>query len=219
MKRIAVVGYKGKMGGAVFNQLKVKGFDVVGIDKEDSLEVLTNIDLVIDFGGAESSAISAKWCAKNGVAIIIGSTGQSDEQNEIIANASKNVAVLKAGNFSVGICMMKKMIGVLKDAKLSSICVFEKHHAQKVDCPSGTATELEKVIYENFGVKPQMLSERGGKEIGTHVIDFYFGDEVISVSHKAFSREAFVFGVVKAVEFMLKQNKAKMYCFEDVFDK
>ena len=113
MKRIAVVGYKGKMGGAVFNQLKVKGFDVVGIDKEDSLEVLTNIDLVIDFGGPESSAISAKWCAKNGVAIIIGSTGQSNEQNEIIANASKNVAVLKAGNFSVGIFMLKKFFASL----------------------------------------------------------------------------------------------------------
>ena len=103
MKRIAVVGYKGKMGGAVFNHLKTKGFAVVGVDKDDSLEDLSGVGLVIDFGGAESSAISAKWCEKNGVAIIIGSTGQTDEQNEIIESASKKVAVLKAGNFSIGI--------------------------------------------------------------------------------------------------------------------
>jgi len=219
MKRIAVVGYKGKMGGAVFNHLKTKGFAVVGVDKDDSLEDLSGVGLVIDFGGAESSAISAKWCEKNGIAIIIGSTGQTDEQNKIIESASKKVAVLKAGNFSIGIYMLKKMMGVLKDTTLSSICVFEKHHAQKVDCPSGTAIELGKVIYENFGIEPQMLSERGGKEIGTHMIDFYFADEVISVSHKAFSREAFVLGVVRAVEFMLRQSDAKQYCFEDIFDK
>ena len=108
---------------------------------------------------------------------------------------------------------------MLKDIEMSSICVFEKHHKNKVDEPSGTAIELASVVFENFGVNPQVLSERGGKEVGTHNIDFYFGDELISISHKAFSRDAFASGVLKAVEFLIGYYGVGMICFEEVFGK
>ena len=219
MKKIAVVGFKGKMGKVVYDTLKAKGFEVVGVGRGESLNNVGIVDLVIDFGSAESSVESVLWCKKNSVSIIIGSTGQNKEQNQKIENASQSIAVLKAGNFSFGIVFFKKIIEILKSVEMSSICVFEKHHEQKVDCPSGTAIELSKVVFENFGVNPQVLSERGGKEVGTHNIDFYFGDEVISVSHKAFSREAFASGVLKAVEFLIGYDDVGMIGFEEIFGK
>lgn len=219
MKNIIVVGYKGKMGGVVFDTLKKRGLQVLGKDASDKFDDFCDVSLVIDFGGAESSVESAKWCRQNGVKLIVGSTGQDEGQIKEIYEAGKVVPLVIAGNFSVGVLMMKKMIALMKNCEVDDVCVFEKHHKNKKDAPSGTAKELQ-VEVEKVVFKPvQMLCERGGQEVGTHSVDFYFGSEVLTLVHKAFSRDAFAGGVCLAVEFLKGVSTQGVFSFEDIFDK
>ena len=215
-KRIIVVGFKGKMGSLIFERLKRLGFDVVGVDLEDDINLVSYADLVVDFASAKSSVESALWCKNHRTSLIVGATGQTDEELKIIESASQKVAVCKAGNFSVGVAKMKQMLKLFEETRVDDCVVFEKHHKNKIDSPSGTAKEL-KLILENVTHKDvQVLCERGGKEIGTHVVDFYFGDELLSVKHQAFSRDAFVDGVIVAVQFMLKNKEIGMFDFENI---
>ena len=202
MKKIAVVGAKGKMGSVVCDALK-KDFEIVKIDIGDSLEFKQNIDLVIDFANSETSTKSVKFAVKNNISVIIGSTGQTKDQEKFIKDASMKIAVLKCSNFSIGIQIIKKIIQNILKFNIQDVAIFEKHHREKKDSPSGTALELESEISKNFGGKVQLLAERGGREIGTHKIDFYFGDEVISLEHKAFSRKAFADGVLLSAKFLI----------------
>lgn len=219
MKKILVVGHKGKMGSVVFDELAKNGFAVVGKDKEDEFSRPEDTYLVIDFGGAESSALSADWCRKNKIPLIVGSTGQNDLQMKFIEDASKVVPVVVAGNFSLGILCMKKMLEEMSYLDIEDVCIFEKHHKHKKDSPSGTSLEIEKVVRERLGISPQMLSLRGGCEVGTHSVSLYFGDECVEISHKAFSRKAFARGVVLAVGVMAKLEGSGLYSFEDVIRK
>lgn len=219
MKKMLVVGHKGKMGSVVFDELAKNGFAVVGKDKEDEFSKPEDIYLVIDFGGAESSALSADWCRKNKIPLIVGSTGQNDLQMKFIEDASKVVPVVVAGNFSLGILFVKKMIKELKSLDIEDVCIFEKHHRHKQDSPSGTSLEIEKVVRERLKISPQMLSLRGGCEVGTHSVSLYFGDECIEISHKAFSRKAFAQGVVWVVGLIDRLTDSGLYSFEDVMQK
>ncbi len=218
MKVVAVVGANGKMGRLVCEGLEGE-YDIKKIDIGDSLEDAGKLDLVIDFANAETSVSSAKFCAKNNIKLIIGSTGQTEKQLAEIEKASKVVPILKAGNFSLGIAWLKKTLASVAKLKAEDIIIFEKHHKNKKDSPSGTALELEKVIESFCGIKPQILAERGGKEIGTHSIDIYFGEEVITLKHQTFSREVFADGACLAVKFLLNQTIPKLYSFDNILDK
>ena len=219
MKKILVVGHKGKMGSVVFEELSKNGFAVVGKDKEDEFSRPEDTYLVIDFGGAESSALSADWCRKNKIPLIVGSTGQNELQMKFIEDASKVVPVVVAGNFSLGILCMKKMLEEMSYLDIEDVCIFEKHHKNKKDSPSGTSLEIEKVVRERLGTSPQMLSLRGGCEVGTHSVSLYFGDECIEISHKAFSRKSFAKGVILVVGLIDKLTDSGLYSFEDVMQK
>jgi 4-hydroxy-tetrahydrodipicolinate reductase len=107
----------------------------------------------------------------------------------------------------------------LKSLDIEDVCIFEKHHKHKQDSPSGTSLEIEKVVRERFGISPQMLSLRGGCEVGTHSVSLYFGDECIEISHKAFSRKAFAQGVVWVVGLIDRLTDSGLYSFEDVMQK
>lgn len=212
-KRIILVGSKGKMGQILTEILK-SDFDIVGVEKGDSIFDFSG-DLVLDFGLAESSVISAKYCEKHKIPLIVGSTGQSQKQIEAILNASKTVPVMFESNFSVGVAFLKRIIKIIAPIS-EDIFIIEKHHKHKKDSPSGTAIALMNCI-ENITQKPAIIfSIRGGEEIGTHSIDFYFGSEVLSVTHQAFSRKAFTSGVVQAVNFMTYQTQPKLYHFDEI---
>ena len=218
MKKVMVVGYNGKTGSVVFEELAKAGFVVVGKGRNDDFLNPEEIEVVVDFGGAESSVFSAGWCMKNKIPLVIGSTGQTTEQMQVIQSASDCVPVIMAGNFSMGIWFIKKMLKTFKCLSVDDVCIFEKHHKNKKDSPSGTSLELEKKIIEALKVKPQVLSMRGGCEIGTHTVSFYFGDECIEICHKAFSRVAFARGVVLAVKKIKNIDKTGLYSFEDIMN-
>lgn len=202
MKKIAIVGYKGKMGGLVYNSLK-EIYEIVGIGKDDRLENFSGLDLVIDFATAESSVQSAEYCLKHKTPLIIGSTGQTSEQNKRIDEISKSVVVLKRANFSCGIEAMKKMIDEVMLLLPEKIIITEKHHILKKDAPSGTAIELKNYIESSFKKKVQVKSIREGDEKGEHLVEFYFGDEKISIKHNVFSRNAFASGVKTVINNLL----------------
>ena len=218
MKTVAVVGANGKMGSLVCKKLENE-FNVAKVDVDNSLNDFSNLDLVVDFANGSSSANSAIYCEKNGVPLIVGATGQTDQELSFIEKASKAVPVLKAGNFSVGILLLKRLLTEVLKVGGQDVVIFEKHHRGKVDSPSGTALEIAKVVESQTNKAPQILAERGGKEIGTHAANIYFGDEVISLKHQAFSREVFADGAVLAVKFLLNQTSPKLYDFDDVFKK
>ena len=214
--KIAVVGANGKMGKLLCEKLSDK-FDVLKITRECKLDK-QNICLVVDFASAESSVESAVWCAKHKVPLIVGSTGQTNFQKDEILKASEKTPILIAGNFSVGILLLKKLLKTVDFELVEDIVIFEKHHKNKKDKPSGTALELENLIRSKTSRHADVLVERGGKEIGTHKIDLYFENELISIKHQAFSRECFTDGVLLAVEFMFQQKERKLFSFEDVFN-
>lgn len=215
MNRIAVIGYKGRMGSIVFEQLK-DSYDLIGIDKNDNLDLAINADLVIDFSSGENSLKTAEWCAENKIPLIIGATGQNKNELNLIKTLSNQIPILKAGNFSLGIAKIKQILSCFNSFKFENIYICEKHHKNKKDCPSGTAIELKNFISEKFNTNVEILALRGGEEIGMHEINLYFDSELITISHQAFSRKAFVRGVMLAVNYMLEQTHAKMYCFEEI---
>lgn len=212
-KRIILVGSNGKMGQILTNFLQ-SDFDIIGIEKGDNIFDFFG-DVVLDFGSAESSVISAKYCEKYKIPLIVGSTGQSQKQIETILNASKAIPVMFESNFSVGVAFLKRIIKIIAPIS-EDVIITEKHHKHKKDSPSGTAIALKNCI-ENITQKSAIIfSIRGGEEIGTHSIDFYFGSEILSFSHQAFSRKAFASGVVQAVNFMTLKTQPKIYHFDEI---
>lgn len=213
--KIAVVGANGKMGKLVSSAL-ANEFEVIEIDIGDDLNLANESKLIIDFSTGKNSASTARFCRKHKIPLIIGATGQNeDEINEII-ETSKVIPVVKAGNFSLGISLLKSMCSKFLCVNSENIIILERHHKNKVDAPSGTALELEKDLRCKGSSNISTHAIRGGAEIGTHEIDFYFGDELMSVTHKAFSRMAFVRGVLLSVDFIKNCSDAKLYTFDDV---
>ena len=214
--KIIVVGSKGKMGSVVVEYLKKQGYIVSEIDKDDALETQSS-DLVIDFSVAANTIFVANWCKENNIPLIVGTTGHNERQQKELEEISTYIPIFKAGNFSIGIAMIKKCLNLLIDENIMEITVCEKHHRNKKDTPSGTAVELKTLIENNWNGKVEVLAERGGKEVGEHVINCYFENEVVSLKHVAYSRECFADGVLIATKFMLRNTETKMFSFDDVF--
>lgn len=213
--KIGLVGFKGKMGSVVFEKLKNAGYDVWGITKGDDLEILKSTHLVVDFSTAEASVETAKWCEKNNIKLIIGATGQSDYELMMIKRISEKIPILMSGNYSIGIALLKKSLKNILNGLEQNIVIYESHHKNKIDKPSGTALMLENELKKLTNAKIEILSERGGMEVGCHKVNVYYENEMISVSHKAYSREIFALGVLEAVEFMFGVKDAKLYTFDD----
>lgn len=213
-KKIIIVGSKGKMGLAASEILK-NYYEIIKIDKGDEMGDF-GAEMVIDFGSAESSVASAEYCFKKRIPLIVGSTGQSESELEKIRQVASVAPLLICSNFSMGMVLVRKCIETILSVDDLDICIFEKHHKNKKDSPSGTALSLEKFIGEHTNSKVQILAERGGEEIGTHKLDFYFGSELVSISHQAFSRKAFADGVKMAVDFMMQNTSPCEYNFDEI---
>ena len=203
MKKIAVVGYKGKMGRPIFLALGEK-FDLVGVGRENCLDEFNDLDLVIDVASGASSLLSAEYCLKHNIPIIIGSTGQSLEENERIEKIAQQIKVIKKSNFSIGFEMFESMIDNILKYNPETIEIIEKHHVNKKDSPSGTALELKRDIQEKCNKEVKITSIREGDEKGEHIIKFKFKNEEISIKHNVLSRQAFVIGVINVAKSLLE---------------
>ena len=228
--RIGVAGALGRMGQAVARVVDEReglvlaarfdreaGPGLVGRD-----EALGLCDVIIDFTSGEASAALARAAAeRGGPALVIGSTGFTPEAEAEIAQAARRIAIVRSGNFSLGVNMM---LGLVRraaralDAEAYDIEVFEAHHRRKVDAPSGTALMLGQAAADGRGTDLGQASVRvrdgitgareagsigfsvmrGGGIVGEHSVVFAAEDEILTFSHSARDRGLFARGAVAA---------------------
>ena len=193
-------------------------------------------DVVIDFSVAAAVDGLLDYCGEHRVPCVLCTTGLSEGQLEKVRETSGKVAVLKSANMSLGINMLLKL---LKEAAQTlspagfDIEIVEKHHNQKVDAPSGTALALADSVNERMGGKFEYVYDRskvrekreakqigisavrGGTIVGDHDVIFAGPDEVVTFSHRAYSKAVFGKGAVEAAKF-LKDKPAGMYDMADV---
>lgn len=249
MIRVIMHGCNGRMG-QVISGLIAADADVelvAGVDAHDDghnpYPVFGEIekcdveaDCIIDFSAAPAVDKLLDYCVDKKVPCVLCTTGLSEEQLAKVAEVSKEVAILKSANMSLGINLLIKMLkeatGVLAPAGYD-IEIVEKHHNQKLDAPSGTALALADSINEELNGEYEYVYDRstrrekrpdkeigisavrGGTIVGDHDVIFAGMDEVITFSHTAYSRAVFGKGAVQAAKF-LAGKPAGMYSMADV---
>lgn len=221
----------------------VAGIDITDHITTNNYPVFTDIeacnvdaDVVIDFSSAKAIDKLLDWAGKKNLPIVLCSTGLSEEQLNSVKEYSKKTAVLRSANMSLGINLLRKVLkevaGVLSPAGFD-IEIVEKHHNQKIDAPSGTAIALADSINEEFNgefnyvydrsqVRQKRDSKeigisavRGGSIVGEHEVIFAGQDEVITITHTAYSKALFGKGAVEAAKF-LAGKPAGMYDMSQV---
>jgi len=261
--KIAILGAAGRMGRALIATIAaMPGASLsAAIDRAEAAElgldagalaglaplgvtVTSNLaaalamsDVLIDFTRPEGTLAALAACCAAGKPIVIGTTGFTPEQKALIAEASGEIAVCQAANFSVGVNVLLKLVEdaarTLGDAY--DVEIVEAHHRHKVDAPSGTALALgeaaavglqrnlrEVAIYGREGHTGARQTEtigfatvRGGDVIGDHTV-MYLGDgERVELTHKASSRGNFAGGAVRAA-LWLADRPAGSYSMRDV---
>jgi len=242
MTRIAINGSKGKMGQALIeaiNSSSQSDFGA-GFDKGDNLiDSLKNFEVLIDFSRPEASLNALAVCKDAGKAMVIGTTGFTDSELELIGQASNEIPIVFAPNMSVGVNLTLKILET--SAKVigpdSSIEIIEAHHRYKVDSPSGTALKMGEVIanalgrdlsecavYGREGIEePRDMntigfsSIRGGDVVGEHTVAFFMDGERVEITHKASSRMIYANGAVRAANW-LSDKPSGLYSMQDVLE-
>ena len=242
MTRIAINGSKGKMGQTLIEAINLnENVDLgIGLDKGDSLNnSLEDFDVLIDFSRPDATLNALSICESSGKAMVIGTTGFSDDELEVIIQASKDIPIVFAPNMSIGVNLTLKLLET--SAKVigpdSSIEIIEAHHRYKVDSPSGTALKMGEVvanalgrnladcaIYGREGIdEPRDLNSigfssiRGGDVVGEHTVVFFMEGERVEITHKASSRMIYANGAVRAANWL--HNKPNgLYSMQDVLE-
>lgn len=193
-------------------------------------------DVVIDFSAAPAVDALLAYCVERKLPCVLCTTGLSEDQLAAVSKAAEQIAVLKSANMSLGINLLLKMLKeashVLADAGFD-IEIVEKHHNLKKDAPSGTALALADSINEEFDNSYRYVYDRsqvresrsrkeigisavrGGTIVGDHDVIFAGADEVVTFSHRAYSKAVFGKGAVQAAKF-LAGKPAGMYDMSDV---
>lgn len=192
--------------------------------------------VVIDFSLPDYSIESLNKAVQSQAAMVIGTTGYSDQQLEQIHEAAKHIPVILAANYSIGV---NSLIGLVKQATQllgdkADIEIFEAHHKHKKDAPSGTALALGEAVAEQKNQKLNDIAEwarhgesprkegnigfsvmRAGDIVGTHDVVFALNGEMVTLRHEAQSRQCFASGAVVAAKW-LQGKPAGLYGMQDV---
>lgn len=249
MTRIIMKGCNGRMG-KVISELVYNDENaeiVAGIDLKETTDngypVFTSFpacnvaaDVIIDFSSPVNIGEMLQYAQENQVPIVLSTTGLSEADIALVKEASKNVAILRSANMSLGVNTIMKVLkavtNVLVDADFD-IEIVEKHHNQKVDAPSGTALALADAINEvldqeytyNYDRSPVrekrkkkeigIAAVRGGTIVGEHEVIYAGIDEVIEIKHTAYSKAIFAKGAIQAAKFLAGKGPG-MYDMKDV---
>lgn len=223
MVGILICGISGKMGATVYGLLQTCGNAkaVCGVDinppENGSIsvyksfeEVKENIDVIIDFSSPAVLKSELEWAEKQGVSVVLGSTGYSEEQLRLIDEYAKKIAIFKTANFSLGVNLLMKLVRTCAEVlgDKFDIGIIEKHHNRKADAPSGTALMLADSANTDGKTIP-IHSVRGGTIVGEHEVIFAGDDEIITLSHSARSKKVFAAGAIKAAYFLAGKPAGK----------
>lgn len=266
MRRIAVMGAAGRMGKILVEAVQQRapltgltaaivrpGSTLIGVDAGELASlgrigvplsgkldaVADEFDVLIDFTLPEVMLNNLAFCRKAGKAMVIGTTGLDAAQKQLLAEASKDIAIVFATNFSVGVNLSLKLLDmaarVLGDD--ADIEIIEAHHRHKIDAPSGTALRMGEVIASaldrdlqkvavygregHTGVRERetigFATVRGGDVVGDHTVLFACEGERLEITHKASSRMTFAKGAVRAA-LWLDGREPGLYDMQDVLD-
>src|SRR6185436_18007964 len=258
---IAVAGASGRMGRTLIEAvmraegarlaaaLEQKGNSHLGRDAgelagapcgvkvtDDVAAGIRGCDVLIDFTRPEGTLAHVAVCARQGVKMVIGTTGFADDGRAKIMEAARTIAIAMAPNFSVGVNVMLRLLDVAARTlgKDYDVEIFEAHHRHKVDAPSGTALRMGEVvaqalgrdlrqsaIFGREGVTGERKSEtigfaalRGGDAVGDHTVMFLGTGERLEITHRAASRANYAQGALRSARFLM-EKKSGLYDMQD----
>ena len=263
MVKVAVCGAAGRMGKTILevcndtngveigaaiehSESPMIGMDAgeqAGIGKlgvpiaEDITSVADQFDVLIDFTFAASVPNNVEQCRTNGKKMVIGTTGLSDEQKNIVLKASEEIAIVFAPNMSIGVNLCFKLLEMTASVlgEDADIEIIEAHHREKKDAPSGTSLRMGEVVAHSLGrdlrecaiygreghtgVRDKKTigfeTIRAGDIVGEHTVMFATTGERVEISHKATSRKTFASGAVKAAQWVCEKNSG-LFDMQDV---
>jgi 4-hydroxy-tetrahydrodipicolinate reductase len=250
---ITVTGALGRMGRILIKRISknknLKLFSLTDIKsgkiinriktQKNNLEAFKKTDVIIDFSRPKASLEILNYAKKLKKKVVIGTTGFTKQQNNLIRKYSKKIAIFKSGNMSLGINLLEYIVKILskKIPNDYHIGINDNHHERKVDYPSGTALMLANAVSKGknknldsikgkvFLNKKSNLQKnkinffvtRKGNTIGKHSVLFNNKVENIELKHVAFSRELFADGALNAAIWISKKNKG-LFNMQDMFD-
>ena len=256
MKKInlAITGCMGRMGQQLIKSSKAnKNFKIVSLTEnrvinKNIMGIRPNLNtenafkkanVIIDFTVPKCTLEVLKIASKLKKRIVIGTTGFNKKEENIIKKYSKKIPILKAGNMSLGINLLMYLTEIASKSLNNNFLtkVFEVHHKNKKDHPSGTALMLGNGIavgknkdfyklmgkkYLNkksfpYGKKINFNSLRKGSVIGKHEVSFSNGKEIVSLNHEAFDRALFAEGALTAARW-IKGKKSGLYSMRNVLN-
>ena len=251
---IGVTGCMGRMGQQIIKTIKSdKNFKLVtltedkkinkkinGIKIEQNTELaFKKTNLIIDFTTPKCTFQILKIAAKLKKKLVIGTTGFTKKEENLIKKFSKKIPILKAGNMSLGINLLMYLTEIASSSLGKNFLskIYEIHHKHKKDYPSGTALMLGKGIavgkkknfysligkkYLNkknfpYGSKINFNSLRKGEIIGEHEVKFSSGKEIITLNHEAFDRALYSEGALSAAKWLMSK-KPGLYSMRDLMN-
>ena len=250
---ITITGALGKMGKILIKRISknknlklfsltdVKSGEIInGIKtQKNNLEAFKKTDVIIDFSRPKASLEILNYAKKLKKKLVIGTTGFTKQQNNLIKNYSKKIAIFKSGNMSLGINLLEYIVNILskKIPNDYQVGISDDHHKMKVDFPSGTALMLANAVSKGKNKNLELIKgktflnkkgnlqknkinffiTRKGNTIGKHSVLFNNKIENIELKHTAFSRELFADGALSAARWISKKNKG-LFNMQDMFD-
>ncbi len=216
---------RGKTGSLVADLARERGHDFTLLCAADNpgataltAEKLRHVDVVIDFTTPLAVLGNIEACVRAGKNMVVGTTGwygELERVRKLVDNSE--TGFLYAANFSVGINLFfevaRTAAGILQHQYSGQI--FERHHAQKKDAPSGTAATLRKIIRDACGTELEVISFREGDVVGMHEVVLDSPNDTIYLCHDSKSRRGFADGAVRAAEWLA--GKKGFFDFKDVW--
>jgi len=215
------------------------GREALGVPLMDDLGAVLarGVDVVIDFTTPMATLQHIDICRRAGVRMVIGTTGLSSDQRLVLEQAARDVAMVAAPNFSVGVTLSLKLIELAAKVLGDEVDVeiIEAHHRHKVDAPSGTALAMgeaaaralgrnlkECAVYGREGYTGErdrktigFATVRAGDVVGDHTVLFAGIGERLEITHKASSRMTFANGAVRAANWAM-ERKSGLFDMQDV---
>jgi 4-hydroxy-tetrahydrodipicolinate reductase len=250
---ITITGALGRMGRILINRMsknknlklisltdikdgkKIKGIKI----QNNSLEAFKKTDVIIDFSRPKSLIEILNFAKKLKKKVVIGTTGFTKKDENIIKNCSKKIAIFKSGNMSLGINLLEYITKILskKIPNNYRIGISDNHHQAKIDYPSGTALMLANAVAKGKGKnldelkgnfylnkkgdlqnkKVNFFITRKGKTVGKHSVIYNNKIENIELKHTAFSRELFADGALNAAKWISKKKRG-LFNMQDMFN-
>ena len=256
MKKInlAITGCMGRMGKQIITSVKSdNSFKIVALTEnkksnkkinnikisQNNLETFKKANVIIDFSIPKCTFEVLKIASKLNKKVVIGTTGFTKKEENLIKKFSKKISILKAGNMSLGINLLMYLTEIASKSLGKNFLskIFEVHHKHKKDFPSGTALMLGKGIavgrnknfysllgkkYLNkktfpYSNKINFNSLRKGEIIGEHEVKFSSGKEIITLNHEAFDRALYSEGALSAAKWIMRK-KSGLYSMRDLMN-